>query len=88
MFDDATSDDPLRSIIGVAHVPLAGLAQGVPVEGAFKVGWWIFLGGGGVVCTGLPDGNVSCRMSSPHPHAAQGVWLCMHDRGGREGGVA
>ena len=34
---DAASDDPMRSIIGTAHVPLAGLAQGVPVEGAFKL---------------------------------------------------
>ena len=31
------SDDPLRAIVGVASVPLAGLAQGVPVEGAFKL---------------------------------------------------
>lgn len=28
VFDDAGGDDPLRSIIGVANVPLAGLAAG------------------------------------------------------------
>ncbi|KAG2431181.1 hypothetical protein HXX76_009709 [Chlamydomonas incerta] len=37
VFDDSQSDDPLRAIVGVASVPLAGLAQGVPVEGAFKI---------------------------------------------------
>ncbi|GFR44254.1 hypothetical protein Agub_g5456 [Astrephomene gubernaculifera] len=37
VFDDAQSDDPLRAIVGVASVPLAGLASGVPVEGAFKL---------------------------------------------------
>ncbi|KAG2447989.1 hypothetical protein HYH02_007017 [Chlamydomonas schloesseri] len=37
VFDDSQSDDPLRAIVGVASVPLAGLAQGVPVEGAFKL---------------------------------------------------
>lgn len=36
VFDDAGGEDPLRCIIGVAFVPLAGLAQGVPVEGAFR----------------------------------------------------
>lgn len=28
VFDDAGGDDPLRAIIGVANVPLAGLAAG------------------------------------------------------------
>ncbi|KXZ46909.1 hypothetical protein GPECTOR_39g403 [Gonium pectorale] len=37
VFDDAQSDDPIRSLIGVASIPLAALASGVPVEGAFKV---------------------------------------------------
>lgn len=36
VFDDAGGEDPLRGIVGVAFVPLAALAQGVPVEGAFR----------------------------------------------------
>ncbi|GLC41809.1 hypothetical protein PLESTM_001241900 [Pleodorina starrii] len=37
VFDDAQSDDPLRAIVGVGSIPLASLASGIPVEGAFKL---------------------------------------------------
>jgi hypothetical protein len=37
VFDDAGGDDPSRSIIGVAFVPLAELSRGAPVEGAFRL---------------------------------------------------
>lgn len=37
VFDDSAGDDPARGIIGVAFVPLADLARGVPVEGAFRL---------------------------------------------------
>lgn len=37
VFDDAGGEDPLRCIIGIAFVPLAALAQGMPVEGAFRL---------------------------------------------------
>ncbi len=30
-------DDPMRAIVGVASIPMASLAAGVPVEGAFKL---------------------------------------------------
>ncbi len=38
VFDDGGGEDPMRCILGVAHVPLAGLEQGVPVEGGFRWG--------------------------------------------------
>ena len=37
VFDDSAGDDPARGIIGVAFVPLAELAKGLPVEGAFRL---------------------------------------------------
>lgn len=37
VFDDAQGDDPMRAIVGVASIPMASLAAGVPVEGAFKL---------------------------------------------------
>ncbi|EFJ46513.1 hypothetical protein VOLCADRAFT_118102 [Volvox carteri f. nagariensis] len=37
VFDDAQGDDPLRAIVGVASIPMASLASGIPVEGAFKL---------------------------------------------------
>lgn len=37
VFDDAGASDPMRCIIGMASVPLASLAQGIPVEGSFRL---------------------------------------------------
>eukprot|EP00798_Chlamydomonas_sp_ICE-L_P022119 gene22119-29179_t len=37
VFDDSGGDDPLRCIIGTAFVPLAALAQGMPVEAVFRL---------------------------------------------------
>ncbi|GLI67567.1 hypothetical protein VaNZ11_011794 [Volvox africanus] len=37
VFDDAQSDDPLRAIVGLASIPMTSLANGIPVEGSFKL---------------------------------------------------
>ncbi|KAK9810202.1 hypothetical protein WJX72_006558 [[Myrmecia] bisecta] len=37
VFDDAESGSSDRSIVGIAHVPLRALAEGLPVQGTFPV---------------------------------------------------